>query len=207
MTDYKLTYFDMNAGRGEPLRIAMHIANIQFEDVRWTFSEFSANRNSLRFNAVPTLEIDGAAFTQSNALSRYIGKMADLYPSDPVQALYCDEVLEALEDLSHHLVQTFGLEGDEFKAAREKFTDTRLTTFTKGFEELLSRGGGNYFSDNRLTIADLKMMVTIRSFRSGNLDHVPVDFIDNFTPSLVDFQNRIEQLPQVVAYYASIKQP
>ncbi len=66
------------------------------------------------------LEIDGAAVTQSNALSRYVGKMAGLYPTDDLQALYCDEALDALEDLSHYIVQAFGLQGEELKLAREK---------------------------------------------------------------------------------------
>ncbi len=118
-----------------------------------------------------------------------------------MQALYCDEVLDALEDITHYLVRTFGLEGEEFKTAREKFMNTRLTPFVKGFDELLARGGGEYFSDNRLTVADLKMMVTLRGFRSGNIDHIPADFIDQLSPALAEYQLRIEQEPLVVAYH------
>ena len=102
MSNYKVTYFDFDGGRGEPVRIALHAAGITFEDVRWSFPEFGKNRGSLRFNAVPTLEIDGKVITQSNAISRYIGKMAGIYPEDPLQALYCDEVIEAIEDLTHY---------------------------------------------------------------------------------------------------------
>ena len=32
MPHYKLTYFDMDGGRGEPVRIAFHIAGIAFDD-------------------------------------------------------------------------------------------------------------------------------------------------------------------------------
>ena len=78
MSNYKVTYFDFDGGRGEPVRIALHAAGIAFEDVRWSFPEFGKNRGSLRFNAVPTLEIDGKVITQSNAISRYIGKMAGI---------------------------------------------------------------------------------------------------------------------------------
>ena len=45
------------------------------------------------------VEIDGAEITQSNALTRHIGRMANLYPGDDLQALYCDEVMDAVEDL------------------------------------------------------------------------------------------------------------
>lgn len=203
MSDYKLTYFDIDGGRGEPVRIALHAAGIAFEDIRWSFPEFGENRGSLRFNAVPTIEISGNAYTQSNAISRYVGKTAGLYPEDPLQALYCDEVLEALEDLTHYMVQTFGLQGEALKEAREALMNGRLSVFLKGLDELLSRGGGSYFADQRLTIADLKMYVQMKGLRSGNLEHIPTDFADKLTPALVEHFERIDNEPVVRAYYAS----
>ena len=85
MPKYKLTYFDINGGRAEPIRIALHAAGIDFEDNRISFAEFAEMRSGTRFNSVPVLEIDGAQITQSNALSRYVGKKADLYPTDDPQ--------------------------------------------------------------------------------------------------------------------------
>ncbi len=203
MSAYKLTYFDFDGGRGEPVRIALHAAGIAFEDIRWSFEDFGQKRDALRFKAIPTLEIDGRQITQSNAMSRYIGRMADLYPQDPLQALYCDEALEALEDLNHYIVQTFGLKNEALKSAREKLMNGRLTVFIKGLEELLQRGGGQYFADQRLTIADLKMFVQLRALGSGNVDHIPADFVVKLAPSFKDFLARIEQEPVVTAYYAS----
>ena len=95
MPTYKLTYFDFDGGRGEPVRIALHAAGIEFEDERLSFEEFGEMRHTLRFSSLPALEIDGNPVTQSNAILRYIGKMAGLYPEDDLQALYCDEVLDA----------------------------------------------------------------------------------------------------------------
>ena len=67
MTSYKLTYFDFDGGRGETIRIAFHAAGIDFEDIRWSFPEFSEMRHEVRFSAVPVLEIDGAvAFTRQS---------------------------------------------------------------------------------------------------------------------------------------------
>ena len=78
MPDYKLTYFDIDGARAEPIRIAFHAAGIPFEDNRISFTEFGEQRTGIRFTAVPVMEIDGAQVTQSNALSRYVGKLADL---------------------------------------------------------------------------------------------------------------------------------
>jgi glutathione S-transferase len=160
-------------------------------------------RNDLRFSSLPVLEIDGAQVAQSNALSRYIGKMADLYPADDLQALYCDEVLGALEDLTHYIVRTFGLEGEELKKAREKLAEGWLSVYLRGLDALLARGGGEYFADNKLTIADLRAFVQIRSLQKGTLDHVPADIVQQIAPALVEHQSRVEADSRVAAYYAS----
>jgi len=203
MSSYKLTYFDFDGGRGEPIRIAFHAAGIDFEDNRLSFSEFKEMRQSIRFNSVPVLEIDGAAVTQSNALSRYVGKMAGLYPEDDLQALFCDEVLGALEDVSHYIVRTFGLEGEELRLAREELVDGWLSVYLRGLDELLVRGGGEYFADNGLTVADLKAFVQTRWLCSGGLDHVPTDLVQRLAPGLIEHEERIAGDPRVVAYYAS----
>ncbi len=203
MSDYKLTYFDFDGGRAEPIRIAFHAAGIAFEDNRISFQEFGETRSSMRFNAVPLLEIDGAQVTQSNAIARYVGKLADLYPSDPLQALYCDEACGAIEDLTHYVVQTFGLKDDDLIAARKVLTETRITTFLKGLEELLTRGGGEYFADGQLTIADLKVFMQTRSLLAGTLDHVPTTIVQECAPGLVEHEARVSGDSRVVAYYAT----
>lgn len=205
MPNYKLTYFDFDGGRGEPIRIACHAAGLELEDHRISFDEFREVRKNLPFTAVPVFEIDGEPITQSNAVNRYVGRFAGLYPDDARQGLYCDEVMDAIEDLSHYIVQTFGLTGDELKAAREKLVDGWLTVFIRGIDRLLARGGGRYFADNRLTMADLKVFVQVRSLRAGKLDHVPANLVEQLAPALAEHQQRLEKEPIVVAYYDSRK--
>lgn len=203
MPIYKLAYFDMDGGRAEPVRIAFHAAGIPFEDVRVSFPDFGKFRETAPFNTVPVLEIDGEAVTQSNAMCSYVGKLAGLYPPDPLQALYCDEVLGAVEDMSHYMVQTFGLEGDELKQAREKLVSGWFTTYFKGLSKLLERGGGEYFADNKLTIADLKLHMMTKNIIAGHLDHVPAGLIGELAPNLVAHNDRVSSHPVVTAYYAS----
>jgi len=203
MSNYKVTYFDIDGGRAGPIRIALHAAGLAFEDIRWSFPEFGEKRQAAPFHAVPFVEINGEIISQSNAISRYVGKMSNLYPDDPMQALYCDEVLDALEDLNHYIVQTFGLEGEELKKAREALMEGRLTVFIKGLDVLLARGGGNYFAGQSLSIADLKMAAMLKMMRSGNLEHIPADFVDKLSPALAALQERVETDPIVQAYNAS----
>ena len=203
MTTYKLTYFDFDGGRAEPVRIAFHIAGIEFEDDRISFPEFGQLRSSLRFNAVPVLQMDGQIITQSIAMGRYIGKLAGLYPADALQALYCDEVMGAIEDMNHYVVQTFGLEGAALKDARETLVNGRLTPFLAGLDELLQRGGGEFYAAGQLTVADLFSMVQVGALGSGNLDHIPTDLVARVAPALVQHMNRIGAHPGVSGYYAS----
>ena len=203
MSKFKLTYFDFDGGRGEPIRIAFHAAGIDFEDHRIPFPEFMKTRGDMPFTCAPVLEVDGVNVTQSNSMLRYVGKMAGLYPEDDMQALYCDEAMDAIEDLLHQIVPTFGLEGDELKAAREKLTDGWISVYVRGLGEILERAGGEYFADNRLTVADLKVYMQIRSLRAGTLDHVPTDLVDKLAPNLVRHEERVANDPTVTAYYAS----
>lgn len=203
MAKYKLTYFDFDGGRGEPIRIALHAAGIAFEDNRLSYAQFSEMRKGTRFNSLPVFEIDGAAVTQSNAICRYVGKLAGLYPADDLQALYCDEVLDAQEDLSQRIGPTFGLKGEELRQAREKLVQGWMSIYLRGLEQLLVRGGGKYFADNGLTVADLKTFVQTRWLRSGTLDHVPADLVQNLAPGVAEHQERVAKDPRVLAYYAS----
>jgi glutathione S-transferase len=205
MSTYKLTYFDFDGGRAEPVRIAFHAAGIEFEDHRISFPEFGELRSGYRFTAVPVLEIDGDAVTQSNGMLRYLGKQSGLYPEDGLQALYCDEALGIIEDSYHKMSRTFFLEGDELKIARQNFIESWLTPLLKGLDEMLTRGGGQYFADNRLTVADLKVYIYLRHLTSGGLDHVPADIVQQLAPALAEYSDRVQNDPVVMAYYDSRK--
>ena len=205
MSTYKLSYFDFAGGRGEPVRILFHAAGIKFKDDRLSFQQFNDMRKSTPFDSVPVLEIDGVTVTQSNAMIRYLGRQCDLYPKDKLQALYCDEVLDALEHLSFHIGQTMRLEGNALREAREKLATGWMTTFLRGIDSLLSRGGGKYFADQRFTVADLKAFFVTRWIQSGALDHIPKDLVQKVAPALGKHRDRVEKDPVVVAYYASRK--
>jgi len=205
MDKIKLTYFDIDGGRAEPARIALYIAGIEFEDCRISFAEFGEMRAGTPLNALPIVEINGVAYTQCNAMNRYFGKLAGFYPSDPWQAFLCDEVLEMIEDTSHAFSRTLGIQDDELKVAREKLTKGMYTRCLKTLDKRLEAGGGEYFADRRLTVADLKVYVWVKRLKSGGLDHVPSDLPDRVAPSLVRHLERVAAHPGVVAYYAGRK--
>lgn len=201
MAKLKLTYFDFDGGRGEPARLALHIADIAFEDHRVAGKDWPALRDSTPFQAIPILEVDGHVVSQSNSINRYVGKLAGLYPKDDWQALLCDEVMDAVEDISTTIGQTFDLPADEKKKARAELAAGPIKRYLEQLAARLEAAGGEYFADRRLTVADLKVFMLTRWLRSGALDHIPKDLVDRVAPQLVKHFERVAGQPKVAAYY------
>ncbi len=204
MPNLKLTYFDFDGGRGEPARLAMFIGGIAFDDDRLSFDAFRESKASFPFGAIPVLEVDGQTVAQSNGINRFVGKLAGLYPEDPWQAALCDEVMDAVEDVTHKITTTFSItDEEEKKAARQALVDGPLRFYLSRLNVLLENHGGEFFSDIRLTVADLKVFVFVRYLRSGKLEHVPEDLTDQVAPLLVDHFQRMNQHPKIKAYYGN----
>lgn len=203
MADLKLTYFDFHGGRGEPARLACHIGKVNFTDDRFAMAQFAALKagGSLPFGAVPVLTVDGRVVSQSNAINRYLGSLAGLYPKDSLQALYCDEILEAVEDVSGRFGATFGIaDRDELKKAREAFTAGPLTTFLKGVDKILKRAG-DYVADSRMTVGDLALFSWVKSLKSGNLDFIPTDTVATVAPEVDRHYQRVRNHKDIAGYY------
>ena len=205
MTQLKLTYFDFHGGRGEPARLALAIGGIAFEDHRFSYAEFAEVRKATPFGQVPTLHVDGVQITQCDSILRYAGKLAGLYPTDPFQALLCDEVMYVVEEAGVKIGPTFRMSGEEQKAARLALVNGSMPVYLGWLQSQLLAHGGEYFADNRLTIADLKVFVDVRGLNSGRLDHIPTDLVEKVAPALNAHMHRIAQIPAVAAYYAKFQ--
>ena len=200
----KLTYFDIDGGRAEPVRIALHLHGIPFEDHRISFETFGATKSTFPFGCVPVMEVDGQTLTQSDAMNRFVGKLTDLYPSDPWLAARCDEAMGAVEDIVERVVATFPIQDTDAKrAARLKLVEGPIPVFLRGLANLLQTGGGEYFVGGKRSMADFKVGVWIRSLLAGVLDHVPKDIVQQHAPTLVGHYERIFLAADVAGYYES----
>jgi len=202
MPQLKLTYFDFHGGRAEPARLAMYLGGIPFEDHRFTFPEFAEVRKATPFGQVPTLHVAGTVVTQSDAIIRYVGRLAGLYPVDAYQALLCDEVMSVVEDANVKLGPTLRMTGDEQKEARFALVNGSMPMYLRWLQSQLMAHGGEFFADNRLTVADLKVFVDVRGLNSGRLDHVPTDLVEKVAPALNAHMDRIANMPAVLQYYS-----
>src|SRR6266850_6733685 len=159
MPKLKLTYFDFHGGRGEPARLALSIAGIPFEDDRVPGADWPRRKPSTPFGSLPVLEVDGAIVTQSNGINRYVGKLANLYPSDPWQAALCDEIMEAVEDIGSKIAATMFLADEQKKAQRKALVEGPLPFYLARLQQRLEAHGGRYFAGDKLSVADLKVFV------------------------------------------------
>ena len=198
-----LTYFDFDGGRGEAARLIMHLGGIAFEDNRIPGKDWPALRDTMPFQALPVLEVDGKVITQSNTIDRYLGKLAGLYPKDDWQAVLVDEVMDAVEDITTKIGNTMRLEGEAKKQAREALAAGPLPRFLQQIEARLKAGGGEWFVEKRLTVADLKCFLWIRWLKSGAVDHIPADIVDRHAPLLASHLERVRNQPKIAAYYAA----
>lgn len=198
-----LTYFDFDGSRGEVPRLAMHVAGVAFEDRRIARKDWAALRDSMPFQAVPVLDVDGKVIAQSNTINRYVGKLTGLYPKDDWQAVLADEVMDAVEDITTRIGATIRMEDEAKKKAREELAAGPIPRFLQQLDARLKAGGGEWFVENRLTVADLKCYLLTRWLKSGVIDHVPADIVDRNAPLLAKHLERVGNHPKIAAYYAA----
>ena len=202
MPKLKLTYFDFDGGRGEPIRLALAYGNVPFEDDRIPVSDWPAVRDSTPLHQVPVMEIDGEVITQTNSLLRYVGKLVGLYPEDALNALYADEAMATQEDILCKIVPTLFIPDEEEKRkAREALVAGPLPLFLRRLNTMLDERGGRFFAGDRLSVADLKVFLWVRHLVSGGLDYVPAEIVQQEAPTLAAHFKRVSAESFVVAYY------
>ena len=102
----KLEYFDIQ-GPAEKIRLALSIGKVPFEDRRIKFDEWQQLKATMPFGKVPVLTIDGedTRVTQSDALLRYAGRLAnangvELYPQGGMAQLRTDEMVSFVDEMA-----------------------------------------------------------------------------------------------------------
>jgi len=202
MPKLKLTYFAFDGGRGEPIRLALAYGKIPFEDHRFPPGDWPTVKETTPLHQVPVMEVDGKVITQSNTLLRYAGKLAGLYPSDPLEAAYCDEAMDVTEDIVSKVSPTMFIQDEaEKRRAREALAAGPIPLYLGRLATMLKERGGRYFAGDRLSVADFKVFLWTRHLQSGQLDHIPTDIVQRLTPALAEHFKRISAVPEIVDYY------
>lgn len=207
MLDIKLSYLDFPEGRGgEAERLAFHLGGIAFEDDRFRLDDVVSVVLKAQTMQVSMLQVGELQFPHQDAvaeIARYVGRITHLYPNnDPLQALLCDVVLRYMENVLAQISATCWQGGDIRKTARHVLVTRYLPTALVWLQTRLEIGGGEYFANQSLTIADLKVFTLVRGLNSGRMEHIPTDLVAQYAPQLNSHLQRIELIPAVMQYYA-----
>jgi glutathione S-transferase len=201
MSKPKLTYFDAPVSRGEECRLALHVAGIDFEDVRIKPASWPELKPSTPYGALPVLELPGRpALAQSNAILVYVGRQSGLHPRDDFEAARHEAMMAHVEDLRATVAPTLRI-GDEAekKRAREQLAATFLPSWAACTEKQL--GDGPFFAGAKLHVVDIKLHMAVRWFNGGRVDYVPATIFDAF-PKLVRVHDAVRDDARIRAWYA-----
>jgi glutathione S-transferase len=202
MTKPKLTYFDAPASRGEECRLALHVAGIDFEDVRLKRPDWMGVKPNSPFGSVPFLEMPGQPpLGQSNAILVLIGRLNDLHPKDLFEAARHEALMCHAEDLRHAITPSMRMSDDEEKQkARAALANGYLPTWAANTEKHLS-SDGPFISGTKMHVADIKLYLSVQWLASGALDHIPATVFDSY-PKLNRVYDAVKNDARIRAWYA-----
>jgi len=178
----KVTYFKM-AGRAGPVRAALQLAKIKYENVFVNRESFNAMKPKLPFGQVPVFEVNGEVVSQSNAFLRYVGRFSSLYPTDPFKALKVDEVLDGISDALLVMRPSLMEKDLEKKLQLRKeliSPDGALTKFMTNMQKLVESNKGSYAAGSQMSIADLSLYTMLKMINDGGLDGIPPSVLGDY---------------------------
>lgn len=196
----KLMYFDAPTSRGEECRLALHLAGVDFEDVRIKGPDWPGVKPTTPFGSMPVLEWPGhPPLAQSNAILVLIGRRHDLHPKDDFEAARHEAVMHHVEDLRAAINPTMRLNDDEKRAARQALAEGYLPAWATSAERQLT-SDGPFFAGAKLHVVDLKLYMAVRWLTSGSLDHIPATVFAAH-PKLVRVHDAVRDHEGVKAWY------
>lgn len=176
----RLIYFDAPVSRGEECRLALHIAAVEFEDVRIKREDWPALKPTTPFGGMPVLEMPGhPPLAQSNAILVLIGRLYGLHPVDVFEAARHEAMMCHVEDLRDVVAPTMRLTDEaEKKKAREALVASFLPTWAEKAEKQI--GDGPFFAGTKVHVVDLKVHMAVRWLAGGKLDYIPATIFSSF---------------------------
>lgn len=201
MSKPRLIYFDFAGSRGEECRIALHLAGIDFEDVRVKRGDWPAMKADMPFGRLPVLEIPGKVpLAHSNAILVFVGRQHRLHPADAFEAARHEALMCAVEELRDTMTPALRITDPEQKRqAREALAASELRTWGGHVERQL--GDGPFVGGAMLQVADLKLYMAVRWLITGTVDHVPTTVFDD-CPKLLRLYHAVGAHAGVKAWLA-----
>ncbi|KAJ9465834.1 Glutathione S-transferase 4 [Diplonema papillatum] len=209
----KVSYFPF-PGRGEPVKLALAVGGIPFEDNMLPPPAWGAMKAKVAPLQLPLMEVDGKQVSQSIAMFRYACKLAKvdgkpLYPEDPLEALLVDELTDQVSEVFAPLPATFAITDQKEKEAaraalvKQGGASEKWAAFLDG---KLAGSKSGFALFDRLTMVDLMIFLNFAPFRNGFFDGIPKDCFDHLA-HVSKHKEKIANIQQVKDYYKDNQNP
>jgi prostaglandin-H2 D-isomerase / glutathione transferase len=199
MAKPKLIYFDAPVSRGEECRLALHLAGIDFDDLRIKFADWPAMKGETPYGSLPVLELPGhPPLAQSNAILVLIGRRHGLHPTEDFEAARHEGMMQHVEDLRAVVGPTIRMDDAAKKAAREAMVVDFLPAWARAAEKNIP--GEPFFGGAKLHVVDLKLHMAVRWFIGGKVDHIPATIFADY-PKLMRIHDAVRDHPNVKSWY------
>ena len=200
MTKPKLIYFDAPVSRGEECRLALHLAGVDFEDVRVKGDDWPALKGETPYGALPVLELPGRPpLAHSNAILVMIGRLHGLHPKDEFEAARHEGLMQHVEDLRGVVGPTIRMSEPEKRTVREGLVASYLPAWARSAEKNIP--GGPFFAGAKLNVVDLKLHMAVRWFIGGKVDYIPATVFADY-PKLMRVHDAVRDHAGVKAWYS-----
>jgi prostaglandin-H2 D-isomerase / glutathione transferase len=203
----KLIYLDHHYWRAECTRLALHLADVPFEDARMSYKEMYAS-GALTFGTFPALVVGGkGVLNQTQAIASYVGKLTGFWPGDPFMQAKADEAIDGLTDVSELVTATMQERDPQRKVQWRQHLvgpQGRMTMILNGLETLCKQNGvTGHIAGDGLTVSDFAVWRAVGWLSSGILDGIPTDYVGSTFPSLWAIHLAVDALPKVGEWKAA----
>lgn len=207
MTVHEVVYFNA-PGRAEATRVCLFIASqkegsdVEFKDTRIEGKDWPELKQSTPLGSMPLLKTNGFTHVQSLSMARYAAKLADMYPADPIQALYVDEVMETINDMISAIPSSE--DEEEKKKLREEFGASKMKKYCDFIEKVIQDNGGGKSVAKSPNVADLIIRGCVGMVQTGFMDYIDKDYFKAY-PGWLGTAKSIVEHDGVASYYASLE--
>ncbi len=167
----KLYYFNI-AGRAECIRLLLKHAKVEFEDIRYEFSEWPQHKEKFEYHQMPALEIgEGVMLTQTAAILAYLGvKYGYFDPTDADKSYRIANFGGGIQDCAMKMVPIMYGDAPEEKKKEmaTAFATTDFPFFMSIFEKKIKENvSQDFLVGDKLTTLDFAIFGFVKSMIKG----------------------------------------
>ena len=177
-----LIYFNFPFWRAEVARISLFSNNIKFEDKRITSEAFQRVKEEgvlddgtiIPFHQLPCLKVNNISIAQTGAISRFCGKLSNLYPkNDDLLAAQIDQFIDLLTDITTLITftQVENRDAEFLNSVKRK-----LFILNKSMDKK-----NDYIVKDYFSVADIAIWSFMCWLTGGNIASVPQDIGKNYS--------------------------